>query len=265
MEDVVSDKLLDRIRKLWAKAESAKAIGSVHEAEAFAEAVQRMLVKYKLEMSALEMPTGEDPIEHGWVDWEASGLRQTEKRIAWLERLASAVAIAHFSRIVVQPGSNRIMFVGRAQDRQIAEYVFVTLVREGERQANAGYWRERYKAQKQGHYSTGGYKSSFLYGFVTRIQERYAELRREQQATPGMALVLKRAGEELTAYLRIDLRTKAGRGVNHGAGSNSDAIHDGRSAANNANLSGNGLGAGATANGKGVKAPAKALPSSTTR
>lgn len=260
MTQAETEKLIDRIRKLWAKAESAKAIGSVHEAEAFAESVQKMLVKYKLEMSVLEMPQDADPIEHAWVDWEVNGLRQTEKRIAWLERLAAAVALAHFCRIVVAPGSNRILFVGRAQDRQIAEYVYIALVREAERQANAGYWRERYRAQKQGHYSTGGYKSSFLYGFVTRIQERYAELRKEQQNMPGMALVLRRSGEELAAYMKETLRTQKGTGVNQSKGGNSNAVNDGRSAANRANLSANGVGSGSSAARGALRAPAKALP-----
>lgn len=261
-DGVVTDKLMDRIRKLWAKAESAKAIGSVHEAEAFAEAVQRMLIKYKLEMSAIETPVEEDPIEHAWIDWDDHGLRTTSKRIAWLERLAAAVAMAHFCRIVVQTRSNRILFVGRRQDRQIAEYVFVTLVREGERQANAGYWRERYRAQRQGHYSTGGYKSSFLYGFVSRIQERYSDLRREQSGVPGMAVILRKSGEELTRYIEASIKTSDGHMARMRASNNRKALNDGRSAADRANLSGNGIGGGGGTTGRRALPPAsKALPS----
>lgn len=91
----ISDKqkLLDRVRKLHAKAESAKALGSEAEAASFAAAVSKMLAKYKLDMSELEFSQMEkaEPVGEGYVAGEGKRTRQL-----WAEVLAAVVADAHF-------------------------------------------------------------------------------------------------------------------------------------------------------------------------
>lgn len=254
------EKLIERIRKLYAKAESAKAIGSEAEAAAFYAGVQKMLLKHKLDAAILTFEEKErvDPLEREWVDWKVYGVDQKRKRIAWIENLAASVAAAHFCRMVVMSKTNNIMLVGRSTDRQVATFVLGRLVRQGEELAEAGYWRERYKSQKQGHYTTGGYKSAFLYGYVQRIKERYAEVQRAQLAEPGTALVIRKSMDEVTKYMSEMSGLRNSRRPTDRVGNNEGARAQGREAGSKANLRADGLGGG-TRNGSALGAGQRQL------
>lgn len=47
--------IIEKLRKLIAMEQSARSIGSLAEAEAFASKVQELLSKHKLEMSEIEL------------------------------------------------------------------------------------------------------------------------------------------------------------------------------------------------------------------
>ena len=49
------DKMIDRIQKLLAHADSAKKLGNEEEAQAFAAKVNELLLKHKLSMSSVEV------------------------------------------------------------------------------------------------------------------------------------------------------------------------------------------------------------------
>lgn len=240
-------KIIDRIRKLHAKAESAKAIGSFEEAATFAEAVEKMLMKYKLSASTLseEDREREDPLGAHWMEWDAhEGLKTNKRRIPWIERLTAIVCDAHFCSLIVSTRSSNILIIGREQDRAVCEYMCVMLVRLGIELADKAYRAERYKQWKLGKmHEAHGFREAFLFGYVTRLRERYAAMRaaevREHGA--GVALVVKRSKDEVIKWSEEHIKQKKASATKMTA-SHLDGVDAGRRAADKVNLSGRGVG-----------------------
>lgn len=63
----MSEKILDRVKKLLAKAESAKEIGSLAEAEAFMQKVNELMIEYNLSMHDIRMAAAAD--NDKFADW----------------------------------------------------------------------------------------------------------------------------------------------------------------------------------------------------
>lgn len=242
------DKLLDRVRKLLAKAASAQEIGSEAEAASFAAAAQKMMAKYKLEMTEVEFTRVEREEKIG--DEYVSATKRT--REAWTERLASIVARAHYCRIFVYQGSDAICFVGRETDRAIAAYVFVTLRDFGDKQSDKDARAFRRNQRKQAGATYGqarNFRAAWLEAFVTRIAERYAAEMR------ALELEAKAAGTSLVrltnALVKVDeemnqRKFKTARAPRQRYSANDAGRAAGRAAGDAASIRGTGLGAGST-------------------
>jgi hypothetical protein len=198
-------RIVELIRKLKAHADSAEKIGNAAEAEAFAARVSSLLLKYKLEMTDVELDQQAtiDPLTEEMVEFNKWGLEFKRTRIAWQERLAHVLADANFCGLLVLPKSNVIWFVGREADRQVCIYLYATLVRAMKYQSDWDYGQAYREALRIGSDVTElrGYKASWLAGCISSIAER---LGRERKAlvtdTRGTALVL-RAEQELKDHM----------------------------------------------------------------
>lgn len=243
------DKLIDRIRKLLAKAKSAKEIGSEAEAASFAAGAQKMMAKYKLEMSDVEFSEMErtEPIGDEYV-------RGTKKsREAWAERLASVVARAHYCRILVITGSDTIVLVGRPTDRAVAAYVFTTLREFADRQSDkdARAFRKHQRSYVGATYGANrNFRAAWLDAFVTRIAERYEaeriEMEREAK-TAGTSLVrLSNALAEVDREISARSTVKSAKTVRGKFSANSAGYRAGRAAGDAATIRGTGLGSSTT-------------------
>lgn len=240
------DKIIDRIRKLHAKAESAKEIGSFEEAAAFAAAVEKMLMKYKLSQSTLtfDEKEAEDPLGAHWLNWDKQeGMKTNKRRINWISALTMTVAEAHFCKLVFSRKSSNIIIFGREQDRAVCEYMCVMLVRLGIDLADKAYRKKRYETWKKGRLEEAhGFREAFLFGYVTRLEERYAAMRAEEVKLhgPGVAIVVQRSSEEVEKYRdsQMDVQQKTTKiKADHREG-----IDQGRAAAEKVNLNGKGVG-----------------------
>lgn len=168
------EKLLDIIMKNHRQAESAKQLGNEAEALAFAEVVQRLLLKHDLEMSEVEYQTElrNDPIKLSTI-----GVRGKKRRVLWTEQLAAACARAHFCDIIVIPKSDSFLLVGRRQHREVAAYMIGMLIKLGEVYADKAYVRFFYEARAEGNVEAAqGFRGSFLNAYSFRLVERYQDL-----------------------------------------------------------------------------------------
>lgn len=130
------------LQKLIAHEKSARIVGSIAEAEAFATRIQELLTKYKLSRSEVEADTldKDDPIGHSRVE---STKVDNE---GWFLILAQGVAVNFYCRPVDESwpkvkGCRRqdkasIVFVGRDSDREAATSMFSYLANLGEDLAN---------------------------------------------------------------------------------------------------------------------------------
>jgi hypothetical protein len=197
-------KVIDKILKMQASRQSESQLGNQDAAEAFAGAVNRMMLEYELNPSDLDYARAndDDPVIEMRVNTGAYGIERKKTRSAWEETLASSIASAHLCKILIRPGSNDIWFVGTRSHALVAEYVFGTMVpyiAKASKKAEIDYW-----------YSTGcgrginnqakGYRASWIDGFITRLWQRFREAREESIAA---AAVCGNTSSE-TALIRLD-------------------------------------------------------------
>lgn len=221
------EKILDRIKRLFAKADSAAAVGSMAEAEAFAAGAQKTLAFYKLDMAMLDDAEQEaqDPLSHGYCE-----LDRTDP---WTRLLVATVARAHYCR-AFRGRDNRIRYFGRQNDVAVATYVTAQLTRCALALVEVGLRIERRAGR-----STRGYRVSYFKGFVTAISEKYKAFR-ETESTGGLAMVRAKSTAEVEAYMQ----SVVGRTVTRKlvlSGTHGRAYSEGHAAGMGASLSANGL------------------------
>jgi hypothetical protein len=126
---VPSDAIVDKLSKLLAHEESARALGSIEEAEAFAGKIQSLLTRHKLTMNdvAYAKQEKDDPIAGNYVKASSVGLDDKKSRSDWLENIAQVTAQICYCRMIVIRYSNAVVFVGRTSDTRNAKKLYAML------------------------------------------------------------------------------------------------------------------------------------------
>jgi hypothetical protein len=127
----MENKILERLRLLIAHEKSARTIGSIHEAEAFASKIQAMLDEHKLGMDEVQWTEREtqEPIAWQHVNKEDPDFRYSDRRREWQTSLAAAIAKCNGCRAILQNGGgNQLFFVGRTSDRELCKVLFLYLM-----------------------------------------------------------------------------------------------------------------------------------------
>jgi len=238
--------IIDKLQKLMAKAESAEELGNEAEALAFATKVQELMDKHKLDMSVLTIEQQDDaePLGSTYVKQTRGG---KETRSGWVEHLAHYVMKAYYCRLMVVPGTDTIIIVGRKTDREIAEFVLLRLINFITAEAKAQHGALRYRLWKDndGDMSEAhGFQAAFRRAAVHTINTRLRELREEAvSSSSSMALVVQRSTEEVDELVKEMTGGRAGS-TKMQRGSNALGSQAGRQAGNRADITGGGLSKG---------------------
>jgi hypothetical protein len=218
MTEPAEDKILDKLAKLMAMRDGAGT--TQEEARAFAAHVKRLLDKHKLEEADVkDHDSGKKRVvDSTRVDLGEYGLPKKSYRVEWQEDLARTVAVNYYCYLLVYDLCNDVMFVGRSTDREVAVFVFVTLMRSAIKMADRLHkMKELVRHLTDEPINLKNFRESFFKGFVEGISTRLRKLRKEtQQENAGMALVLSRSGEELAQWLeanKIQKTDKYARGT----------------------------------------------------
>lgn len=247
--------IIEKLRKLIAHEQSARSIGSLPEAEAFATKIQELLDEHKLSMDEIDYATREvdEPID--WEPVEANEINHKENyghtrlKIHWQQQIAQAIAEANSCQLVNCAGNKgKIFFVGRTTDRQLCKMLYLYLVELGEELCEKAA-REDVVKQKEkfcmdkGLYDNNvpaweavafrgwmkDYRKSWRRGFSDAIAAR---LRESHAAT-----LVKADGTAALVHMKKDalavqeyLKKKVVKGTpNHISGSNTDGYARGKS------------------------------------
>lgn len=206
---MIREKVIDLVRKLITHEKSARSIGNIKEAEAFADRIQKILDSHKLGMSEIDWTEREqgEPIAWEHVSSKDPDFHYLGKRRYWQIRLAKAIALCNTCTVILHRGhGNQLFFVGRTSDRELCKVLFLYLL-------NLAYdLNERCVQQDRGEqkfkyvctlkpwqdYDINAfntwmrrYKASWFAGYSEavseRFNERYRESRRqaEKQAAEG--------------------------------------------------------------------------------
>lgn len=230
----VRERLLARLVKLQAKAESAQELGNVREAEAFAAKVSELLIRHKLSMTDLEFAQEyeSEGVESTVVPPAAWGGRPAARRVRWVEDLAQVIAEAHGCRSLVYPGSNLVGFAGRYTDRVVVVYLFRKLARDLTAMCETAH--SEAKARRE--WSPRTWRRSWRTGAVDGLYSRLAELRREAEAESGSNALVRLSGEAVDSWLK-DNSVGTAEDLKDPLILNNDAYRDGRRAAGEVSLS----------------------------
>lgn len=197
-------KVLARLVKMQASRQSEAEIGNSAAAEAFAEAINRMLIEYELNPSDIDYAraTDHDPVIELRADLSKYNIEKKKSRIAWQESLARIVADAHLCTFLIKTGSNNIWFVGTKSHATVAEYVYGTLVPAAQKMCTTEYFRYYSKCRfvDKDLSKTHGFKAAWLDAFVARIAERF----REARAAAVKQAAADIPGAESVALIRLN-------------------------------------------------------------
>lgn len=175
------EKVIARLVKMQASRDGEAKLGNSAAAEAFAEAINRMLLDHELSPSDLDYARAadNDPVIEIYVNRVVYKIEEKQTRVAWQESLARIVAKAHLCTFLVSPGSNNIIFVGTKSHVTVAEYVYGTLVPVAAALGLREYRTFRYECLKRdGHKrAANGFLEAWLSAFLARIEERFTEAR----------------------------------------------------------------------------------------
>lgn len=245
---MANDKLLDKLAKMVKARDGEAAIGNEAAAEAFAQAINKMLLDHDLSMTDVEHRASidDDPIIELWVDLKKFGAEEKKSRIGWQEALAHVVANAHLCKFLVIRGSNRIVFVGTKAHVAVAEYSYGTLVAATEKMSWVAYNKQFYG---KGAEFARGFRASWLSAFVLRIAERLEEMKRKAVAETGNSgTALMRINQSLVkadTYLK-NKNVGMSKGAKMSGRFNAEGRAAGRRAADEVRLGQAGIGAKAT-------------------
>lgn len=227
------ERVIEKLAKIKRHAESAKEIGSDAEAEAFAAALQKMLLDNKLSMTDLEFAEfeKEQPVGFHRIDYtQYPDVTLRKKRTEWIELLSNIIADAHFCRIVVHPNSSRISLIGRAEDAAVAEYLIMTLTRAAEKLSEKAYGDytvecvnecARCGRKREEHRRVGkealcphanfyfvpnwakarGFKGSYLRAFIARLFQRFEAERKAREAQSTALVRINTAKAAVEAFM----------------------------------------------------------------
>lgn len=250
---MTTNKILDKLAKLKASRDGEAAIGNQAAAEAFAEAINRLLLQHELSEADIPDATAKDePIVELWTtpdELRANGVKYGRVRQGWQEALARRVAAAHLCRFLVTTGSNTITFVGTEAHAQCAKYAYLVLAGAASRmsvEARDAYWREH---RDEPDFKSGNFRAAWLKGFIERIGERFDEARRKEVAAAGVststALVcLNRAIVRADAYVKDKYKRHVHAPTFRGG--ISTGYHEGRRAADRMKIGQRGVDAGSS-------------------
>lgn len=186
MHDIPND-ILKKLRKLIEHEKSAREIGSLAEADAFAAKVSELCDRYRIAVSEVpEAQRADDIAEADWLPTEADE-KQQNRRSSWQITLGGGIAHGHFCRLLVFRGLNDLRFVGASADVEVAKAMMTILCRA----AREACRRERSRNPKTA-------PNRFLFGFAIAINSRYRQQRADQEAQhPNATTALVRQTERL--------------------------------------------------------------------
>jgi hypothetical protein len=199
------ESILDKLRKLMDHADSANKIGNTAEAEAFAAKAQELMLKYEIELNEVERTrrNQDEPIDKTTVHAKDGGFKPRPQPQQWQLTIAGAIATAYNGDWSYQLRSNNVTFYGRTQNRELMVYMFVMLVRTGERLMK----KARRDLKKERGYTPDAFQGSFLNGFAEAIEERLSVDRRKivTNTNPHALVLLKDERDKVREWIQSNV------------------------------------------------------------
>ncbi len=158
-------RILEKLKKLISHERSARAIGSMDEAEAFAAKIQQLVGEYNLSLDEIEIESEQSSVEADLADI------RTKRLQAWQRMFISRLAEFNGCRIVAIRQGTAI--IGAKTDRAIVvEFYnyFEGLAQEFSQKSLSIYRKTgEYKRKRKKQKASINFRESYCFGFVCAI------------------------------------------------------------------------------------------------
>lgn len=172
--------IIDKIQKLHAMEYSAREIGSIKEAEAFATKVQQLLRRHKLDITEIQNINRTDDVPNILTEtfsWSAvEGLTDQQRKTWWHGTLASTVAeyltcYVYYSNRT--PHNSDLCIVGPRDNLVVFRYMLVNITAFMLSDLETNYRKAYYTHKKDGNTrAMKGWRASYIAAFIDTISNR---------------------------------------------------------------------------------------------
>jgi hypothetical protein len=200
----MSEKIIDKIKKLAAKAESAKEIGNIEEAAIFSAKVSELLTQHNLDMASLQTEEEQPVSGEKFFDMKVNYRWKVDLLTVLCEyNYCEAIYHRHFKdvrynrhgRYTVYEKEKSVSIIGRPENVEVVRYLYSMLVSQFEAMAGSAwmsYLADVRKRLAEMGYSTDSrvykdpakytnatsahiYKTSFYKGAVSGVLRKLKE------------------------------------------------------------------------------------------
>jgi len=184
-----SNAIIDKIKKLIVKQESAAELGSIHEAEAFAAKVQTLLAKYNISLSEISFEELKENIITFYASSKISSVSDTLGYYIYR-------AIAKYNWCRAYMGGHRVTLVGSKENIEVVTMIYnivlPVFVAEGKRiykRDQAGFGKGLDSFQRE-------FIMGCLMGLGRKLEEEREKFERENATCTGLIIRNDKAVEE---------------------------------------------------------------------
>lgn len=186
----MSEKIIDKLRKLMKHEESARTIGNLNEAENFASKVQDLLMKYKLSVTDIQIEE-EAVVDDLTVEIITPGSLKN-RAVRWHSVLLTGICRANNCDCSSETGSNRLTIYGYETDIALCFTLFKYFVGLGEQLSMVDYIKVS-PDERPNHW-----RDSWLNGYAKALRVRFMNAHYDAIRTA------KQAESTSTALMRLD-------------------------------------------------------------
>ena len=172
MENVDLEKIKSRIEKMLKKAQSAKEIGSLHEAEVFSNTANKLLMQYNLSMSDINM--GEKRENIGNTNLE---LKTNRTEGDWLFRLYSVISKYNLCKAIRITNTNKVIIFGEKLNVDTVLYITSNL-QEAIKRLCSERWSTYNGIEKKNTFKRGYYIGA-VKGIAQKLHQQSQEMSKE--------------------------------------------------------------------------------------
>lgn len=204
-----NDKILDRVKALFAKADVANNDNAHERGQAYAMAM-KLVAKHNIDMRAAMAGGSAEPIDMMTFNaWEVNKFELKSWRYTVMVAVTKLVPVR-----VLQYGTNQAKWVGTSQNMTIAMFIYQSICN----QILAMVEGEAKAAKSRGDIAVGegskgkdpyAWRKQFLEGSAFRVQQRAVEIAKlAEQATSAIVLVMH---GEVDSWLAANIKTGTGK------------------------------------------------------
>lgn len=199
------EEILEKIKKLMRHAESAKNIGSMAEAEAFAAKIQELMIQYNIDH------IGSIDTEEGFKEEVYDKINSTW----WHRMLLTEIAKYNFVKVFKYEGSTKSLIIGKKLNIENTAWMFNFIKTKI---WYAAYYETRREGKKNQFLDTGQFKKNFYLGAVNGFKSKLQELKNSQANVVTINALMVSTDSAITEFVKSKHIVRQGSALNVPAG-----------------------------------------------